>query len=253
MTEVYPITRIRSLMKNGQEDSSLQEARATECLTYPEGETAHQVAFLSFPLPSLNGDHQDGEPVFCLGVYLSGMTHWMRLHVRLGPSPNSTTLTSSVDYLFHTTGFETVGCCWGESGQRMLVATVYRTAIRVHCGIVPPVVNPRRHPTRDFEDNTAFQWYPIPEGERDLFAGFAFDEASGVCAMATCSGRIWIDDFSRSPRPADQSLGESLNVPQVNSTLINVTDFVTLEVSFRYLFILTLRGQSYILFPGRLT
>lgn len=229
--EVYPITKIRSLMMARPEDTSPQVAHASQSLVYPGGEMANHVTVLVDPSESSEPSSWNGESGFCLGIYVKRSTNWMRLHVRLGAGSDSSTFTYSIQPLFDTMGLRTVACCWGGSGQRLLLAASYRASIQVICGGAP-FDSKFLYP--DFEENIVSEWLAVPDGEKDLFAGFAFDEASGVCAVATCSGRIWIDDFSLKQllRPA---------MPQKRSCIRR-----------RYLCTPTPCGQSCNLFPGQL-
>ncbi|KAG8911085.1 hypothetical protein FRC00_007091 [Tulasnella sp. 408] len=189
--EIYSIAKILSLMLYGDNHTPCKVAHASQSLGYPGGHMANHVTVLD---PSTGPSYKKGESEVCVGIYVNWTAKWMRLHIRLGSNSDSSTFTSSVHPLFHTMEFRTIACCWGESGQRMLLAVCHRARIQVICGVAPS--NPDL-PYPDFDDHVAFKWDAAPDGEKDLFAGFAFDEATGICAVATSSGRIWIDDFSK--------------------------------------------------------
>ncbi|KIO32630.1 hypothetical protein M407DRAFT_18393 [Tulasnella calospora MUT 4182] len=177
--EVYPITKIRSLMMARPEDTSPQVAHASQSLVYPGGEMANHVTVLVDPSESSEPSSWNGESGFCLGIYVKRSTNWMRLHVRLGAGSDSSTFTYSIQPLFDTMGLRTVACCWGGSGQRLLLAASYRASIQVICGGAP-FDSKFLYP--DFEENIVSEWLAVPDGEKDLFAGFAFDEASASSA-----------------------------------------------------------------------
>lgn len=193
--EVYPITEIRSRMRDGHQDILPKAVHPSQSLMYPGGAMANHVAVLgrSSNLSELSSRNGDSE--LSLGIFVRRETSWIRLHIQLGSESSSTPFASSIEPLFDTMGFRTIACCWGESGQQVLLASVYGASIRVRCGVAPspPLVNP------SFEDSAPFRWSLVLDGENDLFTGFTFDEASCICAAATSSGRIWIDDFSKSP------------------------------------------------------
>lgn len=173
------------------DDTQSKVAHSTQSLGYPGENMATHVTVLD---PSTGPSSKSRESGFCVGIYLNWNAHWMRLHIRLGSNSDPPTFTSSVRPLFHTMEVRTIASCWGESGQRMLLAVCHRARIQVICGIAPSNSD-LLYP--NFDDHTAFKWYAAPDGEKDLFAGFAFDEATGVCVVASSSGRIWIDDFSK--------------------------------------------------------
>ncbi|KAG8935178.1 hypothetical protein FRC01_007411 [Tulasnella sp. 417] len=189
--EIYSIAKILSLMMDGHDDTSSKVVHASQLLAYPEGEMANYITVLD-PSPGLSS--KNGESEFCVGVYIDPSAKWMRLHVRLGLNSDSSTFTYSTHYLFGTVELRTMACCWGGCGQRVLLAVSRGASIRVLCVMVPSDSN-ILYP--EFSDHTAFRWFVVQDGEKDLLAGFAFDEATGVCAIATSSGRIWIDDFSK--------------------------------------------------------
>ncbi|KAG9041134.1 hypothetical protein FS837_012692 [Tulasnella sp. UAMH 9824] len=195
-------------MPYGHNDTPCKVAHASQSLGYPGGHMANHVTILD---PSTGPSSKNRESEFCVGIYVNRAAHWMRLHIRLGPNSDSSTFTSSVHSLFHTMEFRTIACCWGESGQRMLLAVRHQARIQVICGVAPSNSD-LLYPA--FDDHVAFEWYAAPDGEKDLFAGFAFDEATGICAVATSSGRIWIDDFSK-PTSACRGSEDNLSWAEV--------------------------------------
>ncbi|KAG8935177.1 hypothetical protein FRC01_007410 [Tulasnella sp. 417] len=206
--EVYPITKIRSLMQGDPEDISPPVTHASQSLVYPGGEMANHVTVLDHHPDLSEPSSWNGESGFCLGVYVKRSTYWMLLHVRLDAGSDSSTFIYSIHPLFSTTGLRTIACCWGGSGQRLLLAVSHRGSIQVLCGGTP-IESKYLYP--DFEEGLAFEWHAIPDGEKDLFAGFAFDEASGFCVVATSSSRIWIDDFSSPSSSACKHPKENLH------------------------------------------
>lgn len=194
--ELYPITELRSLMHDGHQATSPQVAYPSHSLDYPDGEMADHIAVLDRHSEHSEARSRNTGYEFSLGIYIKRSCSWTRLLVQLGADPNPTAFTISTKVLFHTMGHRTIACCWGESGQRLLLATSYGASVRLGCKITPS--DSMLFP--GYDDNTAFRWAVVPYCEIDLFAGFAFDEAHGVCAAATCGGRVWIDDLSK-PSP----------------------------------------------------
>ncbi|KAG8911705.1 hypothetical protein FRC00_005970 [Tulasnella sp. 408] len=210
--EAYAISEIHSLMRNDQEGLLPKVLHPVQSFGYPEGETAHHVEVLDPPSGPLKLDLVNRDSQFYLGMHLNRSAQWTRLHVQLDSDSSSTKFTSSTQRLFKTRAVRTFACCWGGSGESILLAVWYRSGWNVLCAVVssdPDSFSP------EYVDLVAVQWDASPKLEPDFFAGFAFDDASGMCAVATSAGRVWIDDYSKPPFATCKLLEEGLHLGEI--------------------------------------
>ncbi|KAG8926084.1 hypothetical protein FRC00_003292 [Tulasnella sp. 408] len=210
--EAYAITEIYSLMTNDQEGLLPKVVHPVQSFGYPGGETAHHVEVLDPPSGPLNFDLVNRDSQFYLGIHLNRSAQWIRLHVQLDSDSSSTKFTSSTQLLLNTRAVRTFAYCWGVSGERILLAVWYRPGWNVLCAVAPSDLNSC---SPEYGDQVAVQWDASPKLEQDFFAGFAFDDSSGMCAVATSAGRVWIDDYFKPPVATCKLLEEGLHLGEV--------------------------------------
>ncbi|KAG9032444.1 hypothetical protein FS837_002737, partial [Tulasnella sp. UAMH 9824] len=90
--------------------------------------------------------------------------------------------------------YSTTLCAWGETGRRMVHVGDFGELCVV--GLSVPVGFGAERFAVPVEDRCVASW-KIPYSRRDFARYLAFDEATGVCAVALASGRIWIADPAR--------------------------------------------------------
>ncbi|KAG8926085.1 hypothetical protein FRC00_003293 [Tulasnella sp. 408] len=211
--EAYAITEVHSLMRNGREGPLPKVVHPVQSFGYPGEETAQHVEVLDPPSGPSKHDLVNRESQLYLGIHLDRSANWTRLHVRLDSDSSSATFTSSAQRLFNTRVLRPFACCWGESGEKILLATWYGTGWRVLCTVPQSVPDP---PSPACGFGFSALWDASPKLEQDFFAGFAFDEASGICAIATSAGRVWIDDYSKPPVSSCKLLEEGLHLEEIH-------------------------------------
>ncbi|KAG8915051.1 hypothetical protein FRC00_008389 [Tulasnella sp. 408] len=92
-------------------------------------------------------------------------------------------------YLFGAANQWTTAVRWGESARRMVYVVGKPRQVFLH-GIV--ISSALQHYRSDI--NRAVYKWTIPHGERDFARYLAFDEPTGVSAIAMASGNIWVAD-----------------------------------------------------------
>ncbi|KAG9009529.1 hypothetical protein FRB90_008333 [Tulasnella sp. 427] len=184
--EVYSIGEISTLTERRQQGASPEIINPTQRIEYPQGKSFDHISFLA----PLSFTPQRAQSDFNLGMLSHGF--WYRLHVQLSTSSDSAP-SISLNVVFYAGELKVLAVCWGGSGRRLLFTSGWKQEIWV-VGI-PKVLDLRA----SHDKSSEVEWIVNPEGENDLFAGLAFDESSGLCVVAMRSGRVWIDDWSKSP------------------------------------------------------
>ncbi|KAG8914600.1 hypothetical protein FRC00_012154 [Tulasnella sp. 408] len=92
-------------------------------------------------------------------------------------------------YLFGAENQWTTAVRWGESGRRMVYVVGKPRQVFLH-GIV---ISSALQNYRSDLNRAVYKW-TIPHGERDFARYLAFDEPTGVSAVAMASGNIWVAD-----------------------------------------------------------
>ncbi|KAG8921833.1 hypothetical protein FRC00_008177, partial [Tulasnella sp. 408] len=199
--ELYYVDEIQRALKSaGQTPSRSNQVLPIQSIPFLGDEHAVRATFLSRPLHCTNL-HYHGAGAIYLGIDRDKeSTRTIRvlypdISVReaghrfmLSPPIEVLEISTSVDRDF------TVLCMWGETGRRMVhVGDVGDLCVT---GLSIPVGFETQQSVVPVEEREVFSWR-IPDSRRDLARYFAFDEATGVCAVALGSGRIWIvDPFS---------------------------------------------------------
>ncbi|KIO25804.1 hypothetical protein M407DRAFT_24859 [Tulasnella calospora MUT 4182] len=224
--ELYSVDAIQtSLQFFGQKLNRTNQVFPTQVIPYPGGQHVLRATFLNTPLhwvgrPScgtdvvyLGLDRDDEESTRAIHAVYPNTSDGAGSRFTLSPPQrmlNSPTCTGSDP---------TVLCMWGETGRRMVHVgdvrelCVFGLSVPIGFGVERFVVDVReRHVAR----------WKIPYSRRDLARYLAFDEATGVCAVALGSGRIWImdpirgTDFKDANAPIEEIEFSNLTHPDPN-------------------------------------
>lgn len=190
----------RALKSSGQTPDRLDQVVPIQSIPFLGDERAVRATFLSRPLHCVNL-HYHGADAIYLGIDRDQeSTRTIRVlypAIAEGEEGHRFTLSPPIEVLEIPTCVDddfTVLCMWGETGRRIVhVGDVGDLCVT---GLSIPVGFDNQQHVVPVEEREVFSWR-IPDSRRDLARYFAFDEATGVCAVALGSGRIWIvDPFS---------------------------------------------------------
>ncbi|KIO18716.1 hypothetical protein M407DRAFT_31624 [Tulasnella calospora MUT 4182] len=96
---------------------------------------------------------------------------------------------------YHLLGAEnqwTTAFRWGELARRMVYVVGRPRQVFLHGTVITSDPSALQH-DRPKINRTVHKW-TIPHGERDFFRYLAFDEPTGVSAIAMASGNVWVTD-----------------------------------------------------------
>lgn len=195
--EFYSVDMIQHALQSfGQTPNEINQVLPTQSIPFPGSQHAVRVTFLSNPLHCVGLPYYGSDGIY-LGldrderatrtiqlVYPDTSDGENRRFILSPPLPVlDIPICMSID--------PTVCCLWGETGRRMVhVADVGGLIVR---GLSVPVGFGAERFVVPVDERYVFSW-KIPDSRRDLVRYLAFDEATGLCAVALGSGRIWILD-----------------------------------------------------------
>ncbi|KAG8905953.1 hypothetical protein FRC01_008187, partial [Tulasnella sp. 417] len=197
--ELYSVDAIRdSLGLFGQKVDGTNQVFPTQVIPYPGGQHILRATFLNTPLHWV-GHPYSGTDVVYIGLDTDSEAEPTRGIHAIYPNTSdgagyTFTLSPPQRMLNSSTcvGYDpTVLCMWGETGRRM--AHVRDERELCVWGLSIPVGFGAGRSLVLAEDRRVARW-EIPDSSQDLARYLAFDEATGVCAVALGSGRIWIAD-----------------------------------------------------------
>lgn len=198
--EFYSVDTIQNALQSFQHTLNISnKVFPTQSISYPANRHVLRATFLNTPLHWLGipycgpdsaylGLDRDGDSARTMHVVYPNATGGAGCRFTLSPAQEM------LDVLNGRDSYSTTLCMWGETGRRMVhVGDVGELCV---VGLSVPVGFGAERFAVPVEDRCVGSW-KIPYSRRDLARYLAFDEATGVCAVALASGRIWIADPAR--------------------------------------------------------
>ncbi|KAG8927322.1 hypothetical protein FRC00_002159 [Tulasnella sp. 408] len=186
-----------AFQSSGQAPNSLSQVLPIQSIAFPGAEHVLRATLLRRPLHCVDLPYHSTDTIYLgldrdktsartIRVLYPGVSDGAAGHgFTLSPPFEVFDMPTFVD------GEPTVLCMWGETGRRMIhvddVGELWVAGLSIPIGLGhEPFV-------MDVDDRTVIS-LEIPDSRLDLARYLAFDEVTGVCAVALGSGRIWIAD-----------------------------------------------------------
>ncbi|KAG8912575.1 hypothetical protein FRC00_004221 [Tulasnella sp. 408] len=198
--EFYSVDTIQNALQSSQQTlNTNNKVFPLQSISYPVDQHILRATFLDTPLHWVGIPHcgpdsaylgldRDGDSARTMHVVYPNTTGGAACRFTLSPGQEILDIPNGMD------SYSTTLCMWGETGRRMVHVGDFEELCLV--GLSVPVGFGAERFAVPVEDRCAATW-EIPYSRRDFARYLAFDEATGVCAVALASGRIWIADPAR--------------------------------------------------------
>ncbi|KAG9044051.1 hypothetical protein FS837_008845 [Tulasnella sp. UAMH 9824] len=189
--DIYDIDLVFCAFNSSKSDGTGEAIKPSQSLEYPRAWTGSGLTFISSRPSWLRSKTRRRDE-----IYLSFTEDNLRSSIGLvaykedaGDVGGDVYQFEQPYYLFGAANQWTGAVRWGESARRMVYVIGKPRQVFLHGAVIGSAL---QHYRSDI--NRAVYKWTIPHGELDFARYLAFDEPTGVSAIAMASGNIWVAD-----------------------------------------------------------